>query len=333
MEFFPLFIIGLLLGGLSIIMAEKIWPRLGLLDFPERYGLNRKPKPYPAGILIVLLSLGLGLIDTRFLVLLGPILVLGVVSFLDDRYQVGAIYRLLLQIAVGVWIFYQGIAINVIGHPFEPTNIELVTVMPWMAFGLTIFWVVALQNAMNWFDGLPGLSVGVSAIGFLALGLLGLIRPELFLDPAHGAVTQAHFYLAGVCVGMWWLLFKERLILGDTGSQVLGLLLAAMSIFAGAKIATTALVLMLPFLDLFLVVLRRALIDKKSPFKGDYKHLHHLLAQQFGREQAVLVLLVCSFVFGVLAVLLSGLSKAIALLVLLLLLLGAYVWIWKYRPL
>ncbi len=241
-----MFLAGVIGGMLLTIVSIWGFPRLGLLDFPERYGLSRKKIPYPGGLIVVVLALLIGVLDARFMPALVGLGVIGVVSFWDDRYQLSAFFRLLVQVSVAIFIFVMGIRIDFIGNPLAQTNIDLYTQWPLISFGLTVFWIVVIQNALNWSDGIPGLSIGISGVGFLILGLLGWVRPELFFDLDHRSLTDANFYLSGICLGSFWFFWKKKIILGDTGSQVLGFLLAVMSIFSGAKIATTLLVLALP---------------------------------------------------------------------------------------
>jgi len=79
------------------------------------------------------------------------------------------------------------------------------------------------------------------------------------------SVSISKLFFAGACVGGFLFFLRGKILLGDTGSQVLGFLLAVLSIFAGTKIATTLLVLGLPILDVFFVMFRRVFFEKKSP--------------------------------------------------------------------
>jgi len=317
---------GILLGAVSTYFALKLFPKYNLLDFPERYGLKRDRLPYPGGLVLWLLSFGLLLISTEFWLLFLPLLVLGGISFIDDRVRVSSFKRLIVQLWLAAFLVIMGIKITYLTDPFGATNIEL---LPWLGFGLSVVWIVAIQNAINWFDGLPGLSVGISAIGFLILGILGLVRPELFFDPAHANLTLANFYLAGLCMGAWWWYWRGKIILGDTGSQVLGFLLAVMAIWSGAKIATTLLVLSLPMLDFFWVIFRRLVLQKKSPFKGDMAHMHHLLAQKLKGRLVTLYLLFSSLILGLAALLFDPVTKRWSFLLLALVIVSLNWWLFR----
>lgn len=311
-----LFVTALVVSFLVHVSIRWIFPRIGLMDHPERYEheKGRKPLPYPAGMgLVLIATLGIGFIDPQFWVLAPFILGMGTLSFLDDTHTLPAWMRFLAQWGVATTLFFLGIAITFVGNPFAATNFEIGTI-PFIAYIITILWIIGVQNAMNFLDGLGGLSVGVAGVGFLTLGVLGLVRPELFFDPTHSSLTMANIFLAGICLGGFWFFWKKKIILGDTGSQVLGLLLATMSIFAGAKIATTLLVLGIPILDGIIVVLRRIFIDKKAPWKGDTQHIHHNLARMIGAQKTTLLLIISSAILGAIGLVSTSMLKMILLI-------------------
>lgn len=308
------FVLGLALGTLGIWGTAKIFRRLAILDFPERYGLNRAPIPYPLGTTFVVGASLLVFLDERFWSLWIFLGVLGMVSFWDDRRHIPAILRLLIHVLLGIFLFWQGFGIFWVGDPFHATNFDLYDFSPWLSALVTVIWIVGIQNAMNWFDGTVGLTPSVSGVGFLILGLLGVFRPELFFDPSHTSVTFLSFGLAGICLGMVYLLWRGGGILGDTGSQVMGGMLAVVAIASGAKIATTILVLILPLLDFIFVIFRRIFLDKVSPLRGDRKHLHHLLQRSIGGGNTLILLTGISLLFGLAAVFLSGILKLILII-------------------
>jgi UDP-GlcNAc:undecaprenyl-phosphate GlcNAc-1-phosphate transferase len=318
MSFLEIFVFATIVSAITTALAVKIFPKIGFLDFPERYNLFRKKLPYPGGLVLLLLSAGIFFFGGEFFVLGAPILILGIISFLDDRKNLPVAPRAIIQIAIATFVFWSGIKINFIGNPFSEffhtsENFELAN-WQWLSFVLTVGWIIGLQNAMNFFDGLKGLSVGVSGIGFLTLAILGLIRPELFLDPLHTNLTMTNFYLAGLCFGAFFFFWRGKIILGDTGSQILGFLLAVFSIFSGAKIATILLVLGVPILDAFVVTFRRVFIQRKSPFQGDLSHIHHNLSRRIGENKAVILLLFLSAILGAIAIFFTHFEKMIALL-------------------
>lgn len=317
------FAVGGVLSFALTKIALNVFPRWNLLDFPERYGLTRKKLPYPGGLVFLLLSLGIGLVDASFLTLLPLILALGLVSFIDDRKNLPAWPRLFVHVGLVLFLYWIGVRIDFVSDPFSGSN-DLLPL--YLSLPLTVVWVLSIQHAMNWFDGLKGLSVGISGIGFLFLGILGLVKPELWFDPNHEPLLVAVWLLAGITLGGWWWFFKGKILLGDTGSQVLGFLLGVMSIFSGAKIGTTLLILALPLLDTFVVICRRIFIDKKSPFQGDMKHLHHNLARELGEKKSVLLLIGISVILGGVGVWLTEFYKLVAVTMAGILVLGLILW-------
>jgi len=294
-------IIGLLLGFLATKWAIKFFPGKNLLDFPERYNLKRAKLPYPGGIILAILSCLIILIDLRFWIILPSLLILLAISFIDDRKPLPASLRLFSHLFSALLVYFLGVEISTISHPWLDTNILWLSDLLFFPLIITVIWIVFIQNALNWFDGLKGLSVGTSGIGFFILGLLILIKPELFLDQGQHILLSANFFLAGLCFGSWWLYFRGKILLGDSGSQTLGFLLAIMAIFSGAKIATTLLFLLLPLVDVIFSIWRRWKTGKNI-FHGDIDHLHHLLKRKISEKIAVLVLLFLSLCFGLIAI-------------------------------
>ena len=318
--YFLSFLIFAGISALAVYFSVKIFPKLGLLDFPERYKKSREKIPYPGGATLVLLILTV-LLWQKLWILSGLTVILAGISFWDDRQNLAVLPRLLVQLFVAIVFAVFVSKIEFIGNPFGEGSFELGQ-NP--AIFLTIIWILAIQNAMNWFDGLKGLCVGVSGIGFLALGIFGLVRPEVLWETDLPMALNITFSIAGILLGSWVTFFREKILLGDTGSQVIGFLLAGFSIIAGTKIATTLLILGLPILDLVLVTGRRIFIEKKSPFKGDLNHLHHLVSRKIGEEKAVILFMIISSAFAVISIFITSWYKLLYLGLLSLIILELY---------
>lgn len=107
--------------------------------------------------------------------------------------------------------------------------------------------------------------------------------------------------------------------MGDSGSMVLGFLLAITALASGAKIATTIIVLAFPLIDFIWVILRR-LYKRQSPFKGDLLHFHHrFLMASFSTKQVVLIFILSSAMFGTLALFMQTQGKIFLFCIILLL--------------
>jgi UDP-GlcNAc:undecaprenyl-phosphate GlcNAc-1-phosphate transferase len=187
---------------------------------------------------------------------------------------------------------------------------------------LTVFLCVVLVNAVNFVDGLDGLAAGIGLIASAAvlafsLGLLEQRGGDVTAYPP--ALIAA--VLAGACAGFLPHNFQPaRIFMGDSGSMLIGLMLAAATTSASgrityadsaprnalallAPIVVVAAVVLIPLIDLLLAVVRRTRAGR-SPFAPDKMHLHHRLLE-IGHSQRRAVLLIYLwagvFAFGAVA--------------------------------
>ena len=320
----------LVCAGLHIA-ACKLFPRWGLLDFPERYGLTRPKIPYPTGILAIVVFLGFFLYleptTKQTLGLTAGIALLGTTTFLDDRKQLSPVVRLAVQLIVAMLIFGLGTRIYTITNPLGGILKLDSMIIPFALFSdppvlsgiFTIAWLILTTNALNWFDGIPGQVSSISCIGFLTLGLLSLSSR---VDQPNLAILC---FILAACAGAC-LLFDfppNKVLMGDTGAMFFGLMLGVITIYAGGKVATAFLVLGVPLIDSGIVVIRR-LAKGVSPARGNTRdeHLHHRLLNIGWTERQVIALtVVIGSAFGVSALFLSTFEKALAGIVLFLVML------------
>jgi len=314
-------------------VALKDFVKLGILDFPERYGLKRDRLPYPTGILSILTFVSIYAFIAPWTAqtagILSAIFLLALVSFIDDRRTVPPKLRLLVQAFVAFIIFATGSRIYTLTNPLLADgllNLDTIDI-PTTLFGplplwsgvFTIFWLMLCMNALNWFDGIPGQVSTLSTIGFLVIGILSISdrvnQPELALIA---------FVLAGICFAGFLFDFPpNRVLMGDTGAMFFGLMLGVLTIYAGGKVATAFLVLGVPLIDVLFVVIRR-LAKGTSPLKGNdtNEHLHHrLLAKQWSERKIILLTATLGTLFGITALFLTTNGKigaAIALFVVML---------------
>lgn len=300
------------------LFALKFFPYLNLVDRPEKYGLKRKPIPYYGGLTIffsfVIATLIFLPLSREVLGLLLGASLLTIVSFFDDYRGLPVIFRLLIQVLSASILVFSGIGITEISNPFGGVlSLEVF----WLAEIFTIVWIVVITNAVNWLDGVPGLSPGVGTLAALVIFFLA-VRPDFHFFDQSAVIT-----LAAIIVGcaLAFTIFNfppPRILFGDTGSILLGFVLAALAIFSGGKIATAVLVLGLPILDFGFVIVRR-ILSKRSPLQGDLSHLHHrFLAAGLSKCQTVLIFYLIAGLFGLSAIFIPHtFGKLVAFLVLL----------------
>lgn len=226
------------------------------------------------------------------------ILVLGLI---DDRIGLDAPTKFAGQILAAGLMAVQGIQLL-----WLPVGGVLV-LDPLTSVGLTVLVVVVTINAVNFIDGLDGLAAGV-----VGIGALGFLTYAYLLSVEYGftrATIPALFAaaLAGMCLGFLpHNVFPARLFMGDTGSMLIGLMLAAAavtltgtidpSVLTGGELVPAFIplllpvaVMFLPLLDLGLAIVRRTRAGR-DPFSPDKQHLHHRI-MELGHSQARAVLL------------------------------------------
>ena len=337
MQYFLPGISAFVLTLLSVLIALKIFPKLGLTDRPKKYGLKRKAIPYPGGILLYLVFLVLALIffepTLKLIGLLvgGGILVL--VSFIDDRIELPAWLRLFVQIVVGAIMVAVGIGVETITNPFGgyiPLN-EIKLTLSWggLEYTLILFsaiftiaWIVLIVNAMNWLDGIPGLVSGITVLASLTLFFLSISLS--ISDGSQPEIATMAIIVAMIAFAFWIFDFHPpKILLGDSGAMFFGLLIAVMAIFSGGKIAITFLILGFVILDALYVVVHR-IFKKQAPWKGgewdkDRKavHLHHrMLEYGLSERQVLIIIYILSATFGISALFLGTRGKFWAIVIL-----------------
>jgi UDP-GlcNAc:undecaprenyl-phosphate GlcNAc-1-phosphate transferase len=278
-----------LLGGLAMYFGLAA----GLL-VAERLTYLRQAFPSSRTVVGLLLAGGL-------LVLIGAV---------DDRWGLGVISRLAGQIAAGGILVWSGEPLSWIPLPGgTPFLLE-----PDLSYTLTILIVVVTVNAVNFIDGLDGLAAGVVAISALSYLIYSYTLANSVGIPSQSIPAVASALLAGICIGFLPHNFHPaRIFMGDTGAYLLGLLLAYGPISSMASLdpnilvnysqhhpvnrfgtilplLLTAAILIIPYADLLLAVVRRTLAGK-SPFAADGQHLHHrLLNMGHSHRQSVILM-------------------------------------------
>jgi len=232
--------------------------------------------------------------DVQAVVVAGGVICL--LGIADDKWQLDAVTKLAGQtVAAGVMVLL-GLQMLTVTFP----GVGAIILSSW-GVPITILLVLVTVNAVNFVDGLDGLLAGVGAIAALALFFFsyGLASGRVTFGVAQeriSAPTLIAVVLAGACLGFLPHNFNPaRIFMGDAGSMLVGLMLAAsVTSLTGQfnysnlppKAAFPVLlpvllplaVLAVPFVDLVLAVVRRTRAGQ-SPFSPDKRHLHHRLLE------------------------------------------------------
>jgi UDP-GlcNAc:undecaprenyl-phosphate GlcNAc-1-phosphate transferase len=285
-------------------VARRIALRVGAVDEPRDRHVHTAPTPRFGGIAVaagLLGAAGLGgalgapLASQAFAdaarmwgLGTGALLVLAV-GILDDVRGVSPAAKLVVQAVAATAAFGGGYAMAGVTNPFTGTYV----VFGWVGVLLTIAWVVAITNAFNLIDGLDGLAAGVALIAAVPLLTIAWIEGRLDVIPLWALLAGT---LAGFLVHNF---APASIFLGDSGSLLVGYLIALFSLQALEKSATVILVLAsclalgVPIIDVALAVARRtATSGFRGITRGDRAHLHHRLlrADATSHRSAVLVL-------------------------------------------
>ncbi|MEW5986753.1 MAG: MraY family glycosyltransferase [Chloroflexota bacterium] len=240
-------------------------------------------------------------------------------GLIDDRWELPALPQFLIQAAGAAVAMAYIVFIEVYTNPFTG---ELTWITPRiLALAVTLFWILAMINAVNWLDGLDGLATGVGAIAALLFAWHSYRLGQT-------AVAAFPLALAGALLGFLPYNFSPaRIFLGTAGAYFLGYNLATLAILSPAKIATALLVLAVPILDWAWQIFDR-LRQRRSPFQGDRGHLHFRLADRgVPVRWIVLGYYGVAVTFGLVAIFATGLAKVVILGVGGAAVLGVLVWL------
>ncbi|MCS7163148.1 MAG: undecaprenyl/decaprenyl-phosphate alpha-N-acetylglucosaminyl 1-phosphate transferase [Bacteroidia bacterium] len=267
----------LLIGFLSAWAWNEIFlrfaKRLGALSqgLPHQRRWDSKRKPIIGGIAFFVIVLGLGAWQPNGVPLSRAFLAGGTIAFLtglaDDAFVSLPYMKLLGQVGAALATLILGGAKLEIGHPF-------------LSLVLTLFWYVAVMNALNLMDNMDGVAGSLTLVlltgSFL---LLGKSDYSLLYAALIGAI--AAFLLRN------W--YPSHLYMGDNGSHFLGYALAYLGIqlwhspllspwVPWEKLLWLVGIFALLAADTFWVIISR-LVEQRSPFSGGTDHLTHRLAQ------------------------------------------------------
>ncbi len=324
------FLISFLLSCVFILVFSKLFYKLDIVDNPKKYLKKREPIPYSMGVIffLVFFIVSYFFVDPNYKLYLLWFFgfIISFVSFIDDKLDVSAKIRLLIQIIIWAVIWVTSIKIgyisNVFGwiinlqtYHFEILN-HIIYIIPLI---FTIIWYVFIFNAINWTDWISWNTSGLWIISFLILFLLWY---KLFLsDHYEWWVENAKFIMQLSIILVWILIpffffdVKEKILMWDSWTMFLGFMLASLAIIAWWKIATVLVVFWIYVVDAVYVIFRR-IYNKKNPMTWDFTHLHHrLLDLWFSKKQVLSIIFILSFFFWITALFLDRTWKIIVFVI------------------
>ncbi len=301
-------------------LVKKMAYKIGAIDVPkDGRRMHKQPIPRLGGLAIALAFLLTVLLfaelDRQIRgILLGAVIIV-VLGVVDDCLALKASFKFVVQIFAAVVVIYHGCTIRYLSNPLVCSATQYLDLKNW-SVPITIIWILAITNAVNFIDGLDGLAVGVSAISAATLLVIALLVGE-------AGIAVILTALLGACLGFLPYNFNPaKIFMGDTGSTFLGFILACLSIqgmfklYAVISFAVPFLILGVPIFDICFAVIRR-LARHQSPMQADRGHIHHrLIDMGFSQKQAVAITYMLTAMLGLSAVVLtsSGEGKALILI-------------------
>jgi UDP-GlcNAc:undecaprenyl-phosphate GlcNAc-1-phosphate transferase len=262
-------------------VASAAAHRFGVLDRPGGHKTHREATPYLGGLavaagLLVVAAVASGANGQLLTVLVGGVL-LAAVGLADDVRGLGALTRVGFELVAGLALWMAGVRANVM-HAV------------WVDLPLTVFWVVAVTNAVNIIDNMDGLAVSAVAASSLGIATIAAI---------NGDYLVASFALAVAGASLGFLRYNfppASIFLGDAGSMLLGFLVAALILkldlpvgAAAPRVLSTVLLAGVPLFDLTLVMVAR-LREGRAVYLGGTDHLSHRLAAAGVSKRAIVLI-------------------------------------------
>ncbi|HKO18492.1 MAG TPA: MraY family glycosyltransferase [Acidobacteriaceae bacterium] len=217
------------------------------------------------------------------------------IGLLDDLHDIPPLAKLAGQVLAATVVVYSGFHIDVITLPPDYS-----IALGWLAIPVTLVWLVGVSNALNLVDGLDGLAGGVGMIALLAATAAAFILgnpnvPWYTLGLAGALLAFLHFNS-----------HPAKIFLGDSGSLVVGFLLAVLTVKGATRpdqsvyALAPIFALSYPLLDTGIAMMRRWL--RGAPLsRADARHIHHQLrALGLGPRKAVWLIYIESATVAVL---------------------------------
>jgi UDP-GlcNAc:undecaprenyl-phosphate GlcNAc-1-phosphate transferase len=283
---------------LTIPPIISLIKRYGLYDMPNARKEHSNPVPTMGGIAIVagmMLSLFLWFPfsnEVGQVAFFFSITVLFGVGIMDDLRDLSAKYKFIIQIGLAFIIALSGIRIESFDGLFGINELPVFS-----QYTFTILAIVGITNAFNLVDGIDGLAGG---LGFMSLVTLGMF---LTISGDNNTALIAFALAGGIMAFLYFNFNPARIFMGDTGSLVLGFVIAVLcirllqvNVYADAPLLehTPVFVLgivLIPVFDTIRVFAIR-IWRGKSPFEADRIHIHHLLTNA-GFSHAFAVRVIC----------------------------------------
>lgn len=315
-------VITFLASLLLIPIAKKVAYHVSAIDLPNKRKVHKVPMPRLGGLAIFgafLIGYVLyGEITTQMISILIGAFIIFLVGVFDDIKPIRARYKFLVQIVAALIVVIYG---QIYFNEITFLGLHLTFNLP-VSYFLSIFFILAISNAINLIDGLDGLAGGISSIYFLTISIIAIV-----LNKMGGLDIILSLIMLGSTLGFLVFNFPPaKIFMGDSGSLFLGFMIAVISLL-GFKVATlTSLVipitiLAIPIFDTVLAIFRRILKGENIGVP-DKEHFHHqLLKLRFSPRVSIIIIYAITIMFSSISILFVLGNNKVAIVIYLILML------------
>jgi UDP-GlcNAc:undecaprenyl-phosphate/decaprenyl-phosphate GlcNAc-1-phosphate transferase len=285
-------------------LVMKLAIKIGAIDKPNKRKVHNRIMPRLGGLAIFLgVIIGYfvaGLYKERIISISLGALIIIIIGILDDKYELSAKVKLTGQILAACIVVSSGLTIDFISIPFLARFDLGIFAIP-----VTIFWIVAITNAINLIDGLDGLAAGISAISIATIAIMAGFYGKFLI------LTLALIVLASTIGFLFYNFHPAKIFMGDTGALFLGYSISILSLLGLYKSVTLfsfvvpIIILGVPIFDTTYAIIRR-IVNKQPISAPDKSHLHHrILALGFSHKTTVLIIYGMGVLFSICAIIFS----------------------------
>ena len=300
------FLISISISFITTPFLIKLGKRFNYLDYPSGRKKHKQEIVNIGGIsiflgifltiipLYMLIKIDLIQISNNIFNIIPILFLINLIIFFtglyDDKFSLSPSIRLTIQLISASLMWLMGLRIELLDLTFLFPNIDLFQLPLFLNYLVTIIWIAGITNAINWLDGMDGLAAGVSLLIAFGMLLIGF-------NVSNNLAVIFCSLLIGSCLGFLFFNFKPaKIIMGDSGSNLLGFSLAITNILLLRGDQTlgvlpfSLILFFVPILDMLRVIFIR-IWNKNSPFQADRNHLHFkLLKKNFSEGKVIFII-------------------------------------------
>ena len=344
-HFLVLGLIAFAVTYICVPLARRLALRLDAVDYPNARRVNKRPVPRMGGIAMACGIAAALLVEVAgefffgwagFYVhpthgtinhagVMAGLLVVVLVGALDDVYSLPPKMKLLGQVIGASIIAASGLLLSSIANPLGAGFIQF----GWLAYPLTVLYLVCFMNVINLIDGLDGLAAGIAAIASFFLFLIAFGR-------GLEETAMLSIVLLGAALAFLRYNFAPASIfMGDSGSLMLGAMIGVISLMGVMRsptlivLAVPVVIAAIPIADTAAAIVRRVYHHKPIQ-QADRKHLHHMLLRKgYGVRKSVVIVYAWTTLLGMGAWVMSTTHGVAVWAMMAVMLVGSFFILWK----